>query len=69
MRTLYTWHTADYMNTRYAHPQESIRIFWVTDKGTPIEGSGSTDVQACGVQSEIHRLESSGHIVESITGV
>lgn len=69
MRTLYNWRGADYSNIRYAHPDETISITWVTDKGTPIEGSGSTEVKARDVQDTIYRLESSGYLVESIRSV
>lgn len=58
-RILYTWHGKDYRATRYAFPDEFLRVSWVINRGEgyPNEGSGSTLVQAADVQDWIYRHE------------
>lgn len=58
-RILYTWHGKDYTSTRYAFPDELLRVSWVVNrgKGFPDEASGSTLVQASDVQDWIYRHE------------
>ena len=58
-RILYTWHGKDYTSTRYAFPDELLRVSWVINrgKGHPEEASGSTLVQASDVQDWIYRHE------------
>lgn len=72
-RILYTWHGKDCTSTRYAFPDELLRVSWVINrgKGFPDEASGSTLVQASDVQDWIYRHEKAGEgfFVESIGSV
>ena len=73
MRTLYTWHGKDYTTTRYAHPEERMLVSWCWGRGTDLEASGTTKVQAQNVQEFIQRIEGdladgtpSSFVIESI---
>lgn len=70
---LYTWHGKDFTTTRYAFPDELLRVSWVINrnKGVHEEASGSTLVQACDVQDWIYRHEKAGDgfFVESVGSV
>lgn len=73
-RILYTWHGVDYITTRYAFPDELIRVSWCINrgKGYPNEASGSTLVQASDVQDWVQRHERASVaalVVESIGSV
>lgn len=68
-RNLYTFHGADYQTSILVSPTANVVVYWVADKGTPTESSGSSEVPAFSAQATIEGLESQGYLVESIRPV